>query len=559
MVVEGSRRSRLAADRQEGLPSPDQIQKNSEDDPFLSQCLVRLGIGENGHINGVSEVNAEMLDETTKSHVLQDPFTRSERDFLTLIVLAKMLRDDTATKSAVGAFLIHCILMKEIQISKRRCDLSQHADANASIVSFTSRLAAYAESVLESRIWKQAMSRTPIECDLVDFVDGRLLQLVFTYQQSITETMMAIPRLKAKLSDSCKLVQALSDVELDAAQSSGSIAAEGKRPTPEHSSSQKSTILPFSSPIFDKHLASIQISVARDPALRPESARIFQEVTHWHSVKRRLDPKAAQTLSAKERFWALKRNQYFMAEMLSYAASLTNASGKALDPETITVSDGKKFGQKTLEADKDKENLPITKVSKPQGGKGAPKGKAVGSKAIRDEIAATRAAKEEDSVEKVFKAWETARKFFDSDALPRSRFLKAKAYLISLPPNKQKQVEAEVEFYKLCALFEVYRSSDGTRDTDKQSTNDNRLGVAAMLWDSLRKLSSLKNLTKAMVDNGQQIATALGLPAIDFSTSEFHSPIVLYAKPARFKCAQNALRPPSERLPAAALWPIPGS
>jgi superfamily II RNA helicase len=468
--------------------------------------------------NGASECDADMKDEVVRVHsslAQRDPRTRSEKDCLGLIVLAKILRDGTATKSNVAAFLVHFILMEEIQISKRRLDLIQDADVTSPITTLIQKFAVYADYVLSNQAWAQAMSGTPVVCDIVDLVDGRLLQHVIKHKKSVMEAMMATPHLAAKLSSYCELIETLSGVELDAAKNAPSSVDQGKPHTLEDSTAPRLAILPFSSPIFDKHLVSINISVDKDLAPKPESARIFQEVTHWHNVKRRLDPKAAHTLSAKDKFWALKRNQYFMAEMLSYAASLTNASGKALDPEIITVSDMKKIGQKTQEAEK--ENLPIAKISKAQGGKGTSKGKAAGSKAVRDEIAATRAAKEEDSVEKIYRAWETARKFFDADALPRSRYVKAKAYLISLPSNKQKHVEAEVEFYKLCALFEVYRSSDSTKEANKQTADGNSLGVAAMLWDSVRKLSSLDNLTKTIVDNAQQIVMTLGLPAVDFA------------------------------------------
>jgi superfamily II RNA helicase len=468
--------------------------------------------------NGASECDADMKDEVVRVHsslAQRDPRTRSEKDCLGLIVLAKILRDGTATKSNVAAFLVHFILMEEIQISKRRLDLIQDADVISPIATLIQKFAVYADYILSNQAWAQAMSGTPIVCDIVDLVDGRLLQHVIKHKKTVMEAMMATPHLAAKLSSYCELIQTLSGVELDAAKNAPSSVDQGKPHTLEDSTAPRLAILPFSSPIFDKHLVSINISVDKDLAPKPESARIFQEVTHWHNVKRRLDPKAAHTLSAKDKFWALKRNQYFMAEMLSYAASLTNASGKALDPEIITVSDMKKIGQKTQEAEK--ENLPIAKISKAQGGKGTSKGKAAGSKAVRDEIAATRAAKEEDSVEKIYRAWETARKFFDADALPRSRYVKAKAYLISLPSNKQKHVEAEVEFYKLCALFEVYRNSDSTKEANKQTADGNSLGVAAMLWDSVRKLSSLDNLTKTIVDNAQQIVMTLGLPAVDFA------------------------------------------
>lgn len=379
--------------------------------------------------------------------------------------------------------------------------------------SFLQEFANVANDVLESRIWSQAMNTEDIDCNIIDLIDGRLFHHVYEHRKQVSEAIAAVPRLISKLSESLKFIQTMSKITIHAGQDTAENHT-GQSASIGDATVSHSAILPFSNPTFDNHLVSINISVAKPQPPKAEMARIFQEVTHWHNVKRRLDPKAGQTVSAKEKFWALKRNQYFMAEMLSYAASLTNASGKALDPETITVSDAKKPGLKTLEADK--ENVPTSKASKVQTGKGAQKGKVGKNQMIRDEIAATKAAKEDDNVEKVFKGWETARKFFDADTSAKSRYAKARSYFSGLQENKQKHVRSEVEFYQLCALFEIYQILATTDQEKKQPSSNDTLGAAAMVWDAIRKLVSTNSLTKTIVDNSQQIITAIGLPAVTF-------------------------------------------
>ena len=527
MVVEGPRRSKFAGEVREAVqptPDQDQDQKKSTADAFTVDCLAKLGLATTspGFTNGNSGNDADIDNVTMEidrlSIAQQNSHSRSEKECLILVTLARILRKDPAMKSDVAAFLMHSILMEEIRVSNRRLDLSKDADVTSSIAFFTHEFALCAGDTLARPAWKQAMSSNSVLCNTIDLVDGRLLQLVSKHQNTVSKAMTATPRLASKISEHCELIQTMSGVGVDAAKDVPSAVDKGKPHPINNTTSPKSAILPFSNPVFDKHLVSINISVAKAYAPKPESARIFQEVTHWHNTKRRLDPKGAQPLSAKEKFWALKRNQYFMAEMLSYAASLTNASGKALDPETITTSELKKIGQKMQEAEK--ENVPMVKASKAQGGKGASKGKVAGKKTVRDDIAATRAAKEEDSIEKVFKAWETARRFFDSDNFPRSRYAKAKAYLNGLAENKQKHIKAEVEFYKLCALFEIFQKSASTEQAKKLSPGDDTLGVSAMLWDSIRKLASINNLTKTIVDTAQQIVTTIGLPAVDFPAPE---------------------------------------
>ena len=546
MVVEGSRRARLVSGVGKATPLPlYSDQESFRDDAFTLDCLARLGLKTpaTGYTNGNGVNEGDIDNATTKMRNLSttqpNSLTKSEKEHLSLVALARMLRDNSAAKANVMTFLMHLMIIDEVPISSRRLHLSPMGNTDPMILSFTRAFAKYAGGVLSSSMWDQAMNENSVPCNIIDLVDGRLLQLVSKHQEDVLKGMTADPRLAAKLSMQFKLIQSMSGIESDAAEfkagtsdkdkprlRNGTVAIDQLVKLPNGSAMEGSArppILPFSNPIFDKHLGPIKLSVGPTRAPKFESARIFQEVTHWHSVKRKLDTKSAQTPSAKEKFWALKRNQYFMAEMLSYAASLTNASGKALAPETITVSDVKKLGQKLQELEK--ENKPVVKASKAQGGKGAPKGKVVGNKTVRENINATRAAKEEDSAEKIFKAWETVRKLIDSEALPRSRYMKAKAYLNGLPDKKQKQVQAEVEFYKLCALFEIYQTSISREQAKNLSMTNDTIGVSAMLWASVRELASINSLTKPIVDNAQQIVMALGLPTVDFPAPESTRPL----------------------------------
>ena len=523
MVVEGSRRSRLDGEVREGVKTAsDEKARTSMDDAFTATCLAKLGLETtiNGHANESNGKEAGLNNATTETDKLSNIHNqyrgKSIKELLCLISLARMLRDHPELKSQVIAFSMHSLLIDEIQVSGRRLELESDADVDPSIAAFTQAFASCAGDILTSSVWEQATSKIEDLGNIIDLVDGRLLHLVSQNQDVVYRALAANRSILLNLSDQFEWIRTLSATSLEGPKYAASSANRHKPQKVNNNSSTELAILPFSNSVFDKHLASIRISVAAARAPRLESARIFQEVSHWHNVKRRLDPKVAVTISDKQKFWALKRNQWFMAEMLSYAASLTNASGKVLEPETITVSDTKRIGPKMV--DSEKENTPAVKPGKSQGGKGIPKGKVVGNKTVRESINATRAAKEEDNVEKTFKAWDTARKFIDSDALPRSRYTRARAYLIGLPENKQRQVRAEVEFYKLYALLEIYQKNASTEQLRKESANDDTVGVSAMLWDSIRKLASIPNLTKTIVDNAKQIVATLGLPEVDFPT-----------------------------------------
>ncbi|KAG6985331.1 alpha-glucosidase [Physcia stellaris] len=271
-------------------------------------------------------------------------------------------------------------------------------------------------------------------------------------------------------------------------------------------SSSAASILPFTSPVFDKHLASIQISIAGNRPPRPESARIFQEVTHWHNAKRKLDNKAYKGAVWPRKVSCLAAKPVFMAEMFSYAASLTNSAGKILDPEVITVGKAKKATTKMLEANKENESK--AKGNKNPGSKAGSNKKNVGKQAMLSNIAASKAAKEDDVTEKTFKAWETVRKIFDSETHPASRYAKARSYSNDPASSKRKAVEAEVEV----------EQSFGQK---KNQHEEHLFGVASMVWDSLRKLPLASGLTKKIIDLAKQIASSVGLPPVSFPTVEY--------------------------------------
>ena len=433
---------------------------------------------------------------------------------------------------------MHIVLIQGLGLSSRHLKLtcSNHkADAQDFLAAFSRQ----ACRVLETAHWGKLMMSKSVACDVIDAIDGRLFLAVLQSPKIIFQSVMAEARLASYFNHLVQALHLVAGTQIDASEKV--LPSNGGKPPVQYGdglpSSSTTSILPFSSPIFDKHLTSIKISVAGGQAPRPETARIFQEVTHWHNAKRRLDAKAVKELTGREKGRALRRNQFFMAEMFSYAASLTNAAGKSLEPETITVGEAKRENTKTLESNK--ENEPKAKAGKNPGSKAGSNRKNIGKQAMLSNIAANKAAKNEDVTEKTFKAWETARKIFDAETQPSSRFLKAKNYLNDLRGAKRKAVESEVEFYKICVLLGIYkevRTSEVTMQVveiltlvlsqlskaqdDKSRHNEHLYGVASMLWDALRHLSSSDGLTRTIVESAKEVARSLGLPPVVFPAIE---------------------------------------
>ena len=524
MVVEGSRRSKRADTWMEdtSLPLQDVFDASNVDD-FVVQCLTKMGLrmvsSQPTNLPSNSDADGSAAHANASSNHQPMAHPTSEKECLSLVTLAHLLRANIAAKQQIMSFVMHSILISSISISFRR--LNCIAEGAESTSSFIHEFAKCADRIVKGRQWGSMMGGNGISCDIIDLVDGRMLRTALANHDNFLVMLNSVSFLKAKLSYQCEILQRISGVNFDNEKRATSPLKAIRAPEVDSQLSRELSILPFSNTVFDNHLVPIQISIDKDRAPKGESMRVFQELTHWHNTKRKLDPKGAKVLSAKEKFWALKRNQYFMAEMLAYAASLTNAAGKILEPETITTSDNKKISQKVQ--DTEKENRP--KPSKAQGVKG-PSNKKNAVKIERlESIESRKVAKEEDLMDKTLKAWDNARQSLDSDEMSRSRYLKAKAYANSLPESKKRYVKAEIDLYMIYILLEMLQKPKSKAQLQTAADEDNSSGISAALFDSIRKLASADGLTQAIIDQARQIIAAVGLPIIEFPTPRSSRPL----------------------------------
>ena len=135
-----------------------------------------------------------------------------------------------------------------------------------------------------------------------------------------------------------------------------------------------------------------------------------------------------------------------------------------------------------------------------------------------EEIAASKAVKEGENTEKTFSSWHTVRKNFDAERLLRSKYLKTKAYLRDLPQSKRVILQAEIDFYLITVLLDIYRSLCNKNREEENSSKEELFGVAGLIWDHIRRLSvSNEGLTNTIADYTRQIVSLLELPAVDFT------------------------------------------
>jgi superfamily II RNA helicase len=183
-------------------------------------------------------------------------------------------------------------------------------------------------------------------------------------------------------------------------------------------------------------------------------------------------------------------NQFYMKEMTAYAASLTGAKGKALEPETITV--GPKQLVKTVE-DKSASGPAVKKPEvankQLQKGKGAAKKGSKNASAglsKKDQMIADN-EKRRDVVEgdKAFSAWAMKKKEFDAIPSDQERYLKADEYLKGLDSTKTNYLEGEVNTYALQSLLSWWST------VAKSNNKSEGYHIVALIWTRIRTICSL--------------------------------------------------------------------
>ncbi|KAF1994834.1 DEAD/DEAH box helicase [Amniculicola lignicola CBS 123094] len=425
----------------------------------------------------------------------------AERDLLTLLTLSQTSSNGSDDADLRSAFLRHTVLLSQLPLQERLLDAPTLPEkAQTFLASFCHE----ARRIIESKIWQDEVAKHDLECDVADLVDGKLLSICIQ-----NPSIGAGKRLQLLLA----AIKATGQGSSDANGSSNGKPVELATKA-DHG---RYAVLPFSNEAFDKHLAPVQLPVDKKTHTESEMpARIFREVSHWHDHKRPIDPKLRpdQVLkNEKMKKKALRRNQFFMAEMKTYAASLTNAVGKALTPETVIASAGK-----------------AKEVSKPQETRQAPKDTRQGKKkpapskkdTMRAEIAASKSNKDKAAVNQILSGWKMSCEAYQKERTLAARYQKAKQHLATVDNNiKRETIEAEVRLFMLDALLGMWIGSCQNKEKDRG------LPVAALIWDAVQSFSRFHvAITKTISECLIATSKALGLSGLDIPEPSGDRPLV---------------------------------
>lgn len=449
------------------------------------------------------------------SNAIDDP---SERLHLAACTISALLSEDRVDPSLASAFLLHVILMKHLKLAQRGLASILFDDKlEAKIQKLLSESSFFAAQLISDSFWKQAVQDRHLEFDLVDLFDGRLFKAAFS-------ALLAKVDLPAILKDDYAKVQAVVEsvsgrkIPLVAEDSPGEIAEVEEA---SDVNGQQLSVLPFTNKVFEKHLSIIKISTEGHGDLR--KGRIFRETTHWHNRKPIVQKKILVVKPSRRRYNPLRMNQFYMAEMTAYAASLTGASGKVLTPEIIIVGPRAVAISSIENGDVEEPEESSSKGKKADGGatknktepKKTPNKKPVAlSKAdmIRAANTAKKAGSESD---KAFASWQTIMKGFNEITNDQQRYLRAKTYLAGLDA-KFALITPDVLLFELQCLLSWWAQYC-------QMGKASGYHVVALIWTVVRSFPSAYT-TKEIAGHVEKICNLIGIPTAAHDIKGFAAP-----------------------------------
>ena len=458
------------------------------------------------HVNGKSLSAIASMDGDHEL-LTQSDSEFSEREIVTLIVLDDMLSAGSEIVSAeqLSAFILHTACLSLLPLSSRRFPDSQLEDASNDLAVAFARLAL---ARLSQASFQKALSEMDLTCDLSDLIDGRLLQ-VLSKSKSDQLTALKNVQVHAKYD---ALVDALPSISERIADYSIPPQDSNVSLTNGHSTTNiANPVLPFSNPIFDKNLGPIDLKTDETNPISPTTARIFNELSHWHNHTKPIIHKGlAPKLDPKEDWYARRRNQYFMAEMIAYAASLTNAVGKVLDAGTIIVKSEKTakselvLRTKKIEKAQEPAQTNALKPSKKAGAANKKGGKAAALQAAA-EIQASKAGSKADTLSA---SWTKICKELERESNLEEQYSKAQKYINNLSALDAAVIGPEIELFKIKILLRKWT------DMCKNGKRLDGLPIVALIWDTILRIQKLPGRTKSVVSKIDNIIKSLKLPNV---------------------------------------------
>ncbi|PTB69676.1 P-loop containing nucleoside triphosphate hydrolase protein [Trichoderma citrinoviride] len=263
--------------------------------------------------------------------------------------------------------------------------------------------------------------------------------------------------------------------------------------------------LPFSHPVLDVFLRDIKLKESQgmqDASLHS----VFEDLHHWHNTKLLLPPQKTQKLG----FFARRRIQKRVADIVAYSASLTNARGKLIEPESIVVKKAAALAPRNKKAPTEGCNSstslqPQPKSKKPGRHANKPGGRESALRAAQ-EIQERKASVKRDSIVAL---WANTCREIEKEHSLLARYLKALKFLNDRSKVDHVALGSEVHLYLCHLLGKLWaKARTGTKAEAVQKLTQclEIPGLSITTGSQTQRLSfnfdydSLKDIAKTMTD-----------------------------------------------------------
>ncbi|KAK5987164.1 putative helicase [Cladobotryum mycophilum] len=450
-------------------------------------------------------------NELPPSSLFVDAVDLSMRERLGILACQLVLKRESANDSVVDeelhqriqAYLLHLAVIKSCTLLERQhwmdpknCTLTpEDSDFLAKVIEASLCLMGGKES--------PAFNDEEADWDLYDCVDG----FMFTF---VLNKLREREPISQRILDSWKALWSAfsSGTHSTLGHDFPELEAQADQISPSTHSTPSLSALPFSHPILDEFLEGIKLNERKET--EDEAANlVFKDLHHWHNTKLLVSHKKPQKLG----FFAKKRTQERLADMVTYSASLTNARGKVIDPEIIVNGQGNR-----------KEAKPKAKNGVNQGAQSG--GKASAHKAAQEIQQRRELAKRAT----VVTYWDATCGEIERDPSLINRYLKTVKFLLDRSKEDTQAIGPDIYLYLSNILGKVWA------ETSSRPQQDPRRGLylIAMIWNWLQQISAI-GASKAVVKAVEELEHRLKLPALPI-------PIGSQAQALCFKFDYKALK-----------------
>ncbi|KAL4939941.1 hypothetical protein BDV06DRAFT_213885 [Aspergillus oleicola] len=478
--------------------------------------------------------NEQRLNDKIQTIARDQILGLTQREWATILALGRMFQRSSFNSGDLrGAYaiLLHTIILRECKLSERAIAPNHHKVGERFLAEYAAELV----NVLTSDLWRYIVKLPPDGCNLGDCVDGGLFLETLRVLEQNKSTGSFSSTIRERFGLLIRVVSKLFEVDLGSTLTpdlAGSVV-NSTDTSNEHflecrqdlntknqeppSKVKTIRVLPFSNRIIDAHLRPVSVRTADIPeeAMSTSMSRTFQELSHWHNHKRPLNSRQTASLTEWQKVMVNKRNQFFMADVQRYAASLTNAVGGSLEPESVFVKRQQKRNHKLLKSisqDQMRAGEASGRASRlPFGRKNMQHGKP----SVRDQAEEYQRSKQEQAVKSHFAAWRRMVLDFEKELDYCTRYTKVQQYFSALSTDKRSAIRLEVLAYLTSTLVLAWKERC---DTERR---EHSMHIVALIWHTVQEIAKAKHgLTRQIAECMEATVKVLNLPRLDIPRGE---------------------------------------